>query len=160
MRPNHLIAAQCQRGFAIMAALVILVVLASLGAYMVNISSSQHIGSALDIEGGRALQAARAGLDWGIEEAVNNPTAFGGGNCQTGQQQANLSFPAITGYTVSVTCSGTSYTDGSSLYSYAITATACNQSSGGTCPNITNPNNFYVERRLTAQVVCNATGTC
>lgn len=156
-----------QGGFAIVAAIFILVVLASLGAYMVTISASHHIGSALDIEGSRALQAARTGMDWGIARAVNAPTAFGAGNCQTGTVTVNLTtgsggdFPGLSGYTVTVTCTGTAYTDGVALYSYALTATACNQASGGACPNTTtSTSNTYVERQLTVQVTCNATLPC
>lgn len=150
-----------------MAAIFILVVLASLGAYMVTISSAHHIGSALDIEGGRALQASRAGMDWAIARAVNAPTAFGGGSCQPGPVSVNLTtgsggdFASLSGYTVSVTCAGTPYTDGaSSLYSYALTATACNQPGGGVCPNTASAGANYVERRLTVQVTCNAAGVC
>ena len=150
-----------------MAAIFILVVLASLGAYVVTITSAQHIGSALDIEGSRALQAARSGMDWGIARAVNDPTVFGTGNCQTGSPSVNLTtgaggdFASLSGYTVTVTCTGgTSFPDGAStLYSYALTATACNQPNAGVCPN-TGPGANYVERRLTVQVICNATLPC
>lgn len=156
-----------QKGFAIMSAIFILVVLASLGAYVMTIGSAQHIGSALDIEGSRTLQAARAGMDWAIARVVNAPTAFGAGNCRTGTVSVNLTtgaggdFAAMSGYTVSVTCSGTAFTDGAgSLYSYALTATACNQPSGGSCPNTASIGANYVERRLTVQVACNATLPC
>lgn len=156
-----------QRGFAIIAAIFILVVLASLGAYVVSISSSQHVGAALDIEGGRALQAARSGIDWAIARAANAPTSFGTGNCQAGSASIDLTtgaggdFAALSGYTVSVTCTGTAYTDGAdSLYGYALTATACNQANAGRCPNTVAPGANYVERRLTAQIMCNATLPC
>jgi len=164
---------QFQKGFAILSAIVILVVLASLGAYVMTISSAQHIGSALDIEGSRALQAARAGIDWGIARAVNDPTNFGAvvgaKDCKAGTVSVNLTtgaggdFAALSGYTVTVICAsgGTAYTDGAnSLYSYALTATACNQPNAGVCPNTATPGTNYVERRLTVQVTCNATLPC
>ena len=143
-------------------------VLASLGAYMVTISSSQHLGGALDLEGSRALQAARAGLDWGMAKAVISPTAFGAGNCRTGAVTVNLTtgsggdFTALSGFTVTVTCSGVAYTDGTnSLYSYALTSTACNQPNGSSCPNTGSSIGVgYAERRLTSQVTCNATLPC
>jgi MSHA biogenesis protein MshP len=152
-----------------MSAIFILVVLASLGAYVVTISSAQHIGSALDIQGSRALQTARAGMDWGIARAVNDPTHFGAGDCKAGPwpvsvnlNTAGTDFPSLAGYAVSVTCTGTVYSDGgvSNLYSYALTATACNQPNAGVCPNTATPGANYVERRLTAQVTCNATLPC
>jgi MSHA biogenesis protein MshP len=131
------------RGFAILSAIFILVVLAALGAFILSISSQQQTGSALDVQGARAYQAARAGLEWGLYRQLRD------GSC------ANASFiptaTTLAGFTVSVTCSPT--TDGSGgPTTYAITATACNQPSGaapGSCPNTTDPGNFYIERRLT-----------
>lgn len=170
MRPDHSARSfrrPPRKGFAILSAIFVLVVLAALGAYVMTISSTQHMGSALDIEGSRALQAARAGMDWGIARAVNAPTAFGAGSCQPGPVSVDLTtgaggdFAAFNGYTVSVTCAGTAFTDGaSSLYSYALTATACNQPSAGACPNAAPSGNNYIERRLTVQVTCNATLPC
>lgn len=159
-----------QRGFAVVAALFILVVLASLSAYMLTISSSHHIGNALDIESSRALQAARAGMDWGIERAVNAPTAFGAGDCRTGPfpttATVNLTtgaggdFPLLAGYVITVSCTGRDYTDGAALISYDLTATACNQPAGGVCPNTAPVGTNYVERRLNVQVTCNAALPC
>ena len=150
-----------------MSAIFVLVVLAALGAYVVNISASHHVGSALELEGSRARMAARSGMDWGIARAVNAPTAFGAGNCKTGSPSVNLTtggggdFPALSGYTITVTCTGTAYTDGaSSLYGYTLIATACNRPSAGVCPNTVAPGANYVERRLTAQIICNATLPC
>ncbi|OGV77778.1 MAG: hypothetical protein A3I83_04805 [Methylotenera sp. RIFCSPLOWO2_02_FULL_45_14] len=55
-----------QSGFAIIAAIFLLVVLAALGAFMVTFSNTQHLTSAQDVQGSRAYWAARAGLEWGI----------------------------------------------------------------------------------------------
>ena len=154
-------------GFAIMAAMFILVVLALLGAYVLSISSAHHVGSALDIEGSRALQAARSGLDWGISRAVSDPPTFGGADCRGTMVSTNLTtgsggdLTAISGFTVTVSCSGTDpYSDGASLRNYTLVATACNQPSGGACPNTTTVSANYVERSLTVQIVCNATAPC
>ncbi len=54
-----------QRGFAMMSALFILVVLAVLGAAIASISVRQQVGSAVELNTARAYQAARAGLEWG-----------------------------------------------------------------------------------------------
>ena len=61
------------RGFAIVSAIFILVVLGALGAFIVNVSTNQQIGSALDIQGVRAYQAARAGVEWGIYQVQATP---------------------------------------------------------------------------------------
>jgi MSHA biogenesis protein MshP len=158
---------RAQRGFAVAAAVFIIVVLAGMAAYVVAISSAHQAGGAMDIQGSRALQAARSGMDWGIARVITAPTSFGSGNCQAGAVTINLSsqggtdFPAHGGFTVSVNCVATAYTDGASLYSYTLTATACNEpGAGGVCPNTASPDADYVERRVSTQVVCNATGTC
>ena len=128
------------RGFAIVSAIFILVVLAALGAFMVNISSNQQIGSALDMQGSRAYQAARAGIEWGLFRQL-----------QAGSCAASSTFqPAaasMTGFTVTVSC--TTVADGSGGPTvYSIVSTACNQPSGGVCPNTTDASTLYVERRL------------
>jgi Tfp pilus assembly protein PilX len=61
------------RGFAIVSAIFILVVLAALGAFIVNVSTNQQIGSTLDLQGVRAYQAARAGIEWGIYQVQATP---------------------------------------------------------------------------------------
>lgn len=164
--------AQRQHGFAVVAAIVIIVILAGLAAYILSISAAQQLGVALDLQGGRALQAARSGMDWGISRVVNAPTAFGGGACKPGappppSPTVNLStgpggdFAAYNGFTVTVKCSATAFTDGVDSISYSLVATACNQpSAGGSCPNPAPTGEDYIERQLTTQVVCNATGIC
>ena len=78
------------RGFAIVSAIFILVVLAALGAFIVNVFTSQQIGSALDVQGVRVYQAARAGLELGISRWINS------GNC-------TATGTTIDGFTVTIT---------------------------------------------------------
>ncbi|MDP1652668.1 MAG: hypothetical protein Q8L56_08090 [Rhodocyclaceae bacterium] len=153
------------QGFAIVTAIFILVVLAALGAFILNISSGQQIGSALDVQGVRAYQAARAGIEWGMYRvnsfgappAPASPTAynFSYGNPATtvgaadpnnrSCANANGSFP-VFGFTVSVTCGQSAPSVSGEPIIYTITSTAC--STTGACPN-TAPGNLYIERRLT-----------
>lgn len=149
------------RGFALVSAIFILVVLAALGAFIVNISTSQQIGSALDVQGVRAYQAARAGIEWGLYR-VQSTAAYNFGYTSTDPNTRdcpasliNSFVPAATtlnDFTVTVVCSKT--TDGSSGPTiYSITATACSEPIAGwaptttACPN-TAPGNLYIERRL------------
>ncbi len=60
-----------QHGFTIVSAIFLLVVLASLGAFIVNISTTQSITSAQDLQGSRAYHAARAGLEWGLYQVLD-----------------------------------------------------------------------------------------
>lgn len=53
-----------QVGFAAIAAIFLVVVLAALGAFMVTFSNTQQLTSAQDLQGTRAYWAARAGLEW------------------------------------------------------------------------------------------------
>jgi MSHA biogenesis protein MshP len=46
------------------AAIFLLVVMASLGAFMVTFANTQHLTSAQDVQGSRAYWAARSGLEW------------------------------------------------------------------------------------------------
>lgn len=143
------------RGFAIVSAIFILVVLAALGAFIVNISTSQQIGSAIDLQGARAYQAARAGVEWGLYQ-VQATAAYNFGYTSTDPNTracpaATTSFvPAATtlaGFTVTVECAAA--VDASSGPTvYTITATACSQPNAGACPNTANPGSLYVERRL------------
>jgi len=64
-----------QRGFAAIAAVFLLVVLAALGAFMLTFSNTQQLTSAQDVQGSRAYWAARSGLEWGVASVLANPAA-------------------------------------------------------------------------------------
>ena len=83
-----------QQGFALATAIFLLVVLAALGAAMLTFSSAQHVGSAMDVQGARALQAARAGIEWGAYQALRG-TGCGGTTL------------ALDGFSVTVTATPT-----------------------------------------------------
>ena len=59
-----------QQGFAAMAAIFLVVVLAALGGFMLTFSNAQHLSSAQDTQGSRAYLAAMAGLEWGMSSVV------------------------------------------------------------------------------------------
>lgn len=150
------------RGFAILSAIFILVVLAALGAFILNISSGQQVGSALDVQGVRAYQAARAGIEWGVYQVQTSvgyrhgydcPSADTGSQCENRRAcPADSSFD-VFGFSVTVTCTRTPVDDtpannpNSSPAVYQMVSTAC-LPSGGACPNAS-PGPLYIERRLT-----------
>jgi len=138
-----------QRGIAIVSAIFILLVLALLGAFVVNISSTQQITSTLDVQSSRAYQAARTGIEWGLYQVnfvATSASELAGTACPA--SPTTLPIPAtavsMTGMSVTVTCVPTTDPSGAPPV-YKIVATACNQ---GPCPNTTNPSNLYIERRL------------
>ena len=147
MRPDE------QRGFAIVTALFIVVVLAALGAFIATISASQHAGSALDAQSAFAYQAARAGSEWGIDNVVNGSPAA---PPDTVTCSATVPAPPIVldGVTVSVCLQRLASGDTSEIglvSIWRVTATACNLPLGGVCPgDTTNPN--YVERQISVLV--------
>lgn len=89
-----------QQGFAAIAAVFLVVVLAALGAFMVTFSNTQQLTSAQDVQGSRAYWAARAGLEWGISSAQ------GAAACPASPTTLTLG-----GFSVVVTCALTTYTE-------------------------------------------------
>jgi MSHA biogenesis protein MshP len=70
-----------QRGFSLVSAIFLLVVLAALGAAMVTFSTSQSQSQAIDVLGSRAYQAANAGIEWAAyniaaDSSVGRATTF------------------------------------------------------------------------------------
>lgn len=132
------IARRVQRGFGAVAAIVILVILATLAGFIATLSSSQQVGSALDVQGTQAYLAAHAGIEWGKYQTKS-------GSC------AGTTTLTLNPYTVVVTCSvsntGSAVEVGLGSI-YAITSTACNSTS---CPSSA-PGALYVERRLATLV--------
>lgn len=126
-----------EAGFTLVSALFLLLVLAALGGFIATVSTTQHAGSALDVQGARALQAARAGTEWGLYQALGGPGACAAGPIDIG---------ALDGLHVTVVCSSTAVEAGSTVY--RITATACNlPDAANLCPGQAGQPG-YVERRL------------
>jgi MSHA biogenesis protein MshP len=90
-----------QHGFAAIAAIFLVVLLAALGGFMLTFSNTQQLTAAQDLQGSRAYWAARAGLAWAVAKIVATPSA-----CPTGAPTA------VDGFAVTVTCTSSSYVDG------------------------------------------------
>ncbi len=88
-----------QAGFTLVQAIFILVVLALLGVVMMRMIGTQSTTSAFALQGTRAYQAARSGLEWGAARAT-------GGNCAAGSSMT------ISGFSVTVDCTNTLFTEG------------------------------------------------
>jgi MSHA biogenesis protein MshP len=104
-----------QRGFAAVAAVFLVVILAGLGAFMLTFSNTQQLTSAQDVQGSRAYWAARAGLGWGIASVTAAPAA-----CPV--SPTNL---AIEGFAVIVRCDRSEYDEaGAKVVIYRLTSLA------------------------------------
>ena len=128
-----------QRGFTAISAVFILVVLTALGAFLLNVSTSQQVGSALDVQGVRVYEAARSGVEWGLFQQLRN------GSCAAATSYVPPA-PTLSAFTVTVRCTATPGTSGGPV-TYTVESTACNQPAAGSCPN-TSPGERYIERRL------------
>jgi len=127
---------QCrQTGFAAIAAIFLVIVLAALGGFMLMFSNTQQLTAAQDLQGSRAFWAARAGLEWGVARAVGTLTC----------DASTTLMPFDGGFSVEVTCGQVSYMDSESVTIYTITSRAF--PSGGVPGSI-----GYVERSMTATV--------
>lgn len=146
------------RGFSLISAIFLLVVLAGLGTAIVNVATVQHKSSAFDIQGARAYQAARAGIEWALYQTL----VAGAGYCNgPGAATNSFQLPAgttLSEFTVTVTCTPTIYDTTTTIrvpntiIAREITATACNQPTGGTtCPGAT-PDDNYVQRVINARL--------
>ena len=108
-----------QLGFGVIAAIVILVVLAGLAAALVSTSNTQHLSAAQDVLAARAWQAARAGNEWGLNQALPN-------NAGVCAASTTLDLRADTGFFVTVSCRQFSFNEaGSNRIFFEITSTAC-----------------------------------
>jgi MSHA biogenesis protein MshP len=129
-----------ERGIGLVAAIFLLVVLTSLGAAIVNLSITQHASSALDVQGSRAYQAAKAGIEWGMYRELVDA------NCAAGPASFVPPAPTLNTFTVTVTCSRTDYTNANpQIRVRTIRSVACNIPNGVNCPG-TGGQIDYVQR--------------
>lgn len=136
------------RGFALVSAIFLIVILAALAAFIAVISTHQQAGHTADIQGMRAYQAARAGMEWGIYNFKRNNACAATSSFVPGG--------GLAGYTVTVQCllgemATTNDEAGTAVTVRRIIAVACNQPSGGVCPNGA-AGDGYVERQLSVVV--------
>ena len=105
------------RGFALVPALFLLVVLGALALVAVRVGTGQQHAVTMDLLQSRALAAAGAGIEWGAYRALN-------GSC-VASTTLNLTEASLNGYSVVVTCVGTAFLNGAATNnSYVIKAAA------------------------------------
>jgi MSHA biogenesis protein MshP len=134
-----------QKGFSLVSALFLMVILASLGAYLVKLAGVTRTTQMLALQGTRALMAAESGVEWGIHQAFNNTAAACGASASSPVTTSfTLSGTGLEGFAVSVTCRYTQHTEQATAFNvYVVTATASYGSFGGA---------DYVQRTVEAKV--------
>lgn len=116
-----------QRGFALVAAIFIVVILSLLGIMMVTIGGMQRATASTAAQGTRAYYAARAGIEWGTFQSVSSS---GPHSCPAASGTLTLSVPGLNGFTVIVQCTplpsaGVEHQEYNQPYNvYSLTATA------------------------------------
>jgi len=136
------------RGVGLVIAIFLLVVIAALAVAMTVIFTSQRSSADLDLQGARAYQAARAGMEWGVFRQRRQ------GLCTT-ESFAMDGATSLAGFTVTVACEKiegpvTRTGDEDTLDRWRLRATACNMPNAGACPNAQN-NPDYVQRVMEVQ---------
>ncbi len=125
-----------QRGFALVAAIFLVVVLALLGIFLVRISGVQNQTVNIALLGARGFEAARAGIEWGAFQALN------AASCTT--TTLNLTEGGLNGFDVDVTCTSSTHSETGNTYNlYVIDAESRSGAYG-------QPD--YVSRRMQASV--------
>lgn len=128
-----------QRGVSIIAAVFFMLLFAAIAAAMVSLTTTSNATSAMDVQGSRAYQAARAGVEWGLWQVLNNPA---NGPPTSAAAPLPGCFPspsllgAIPGFSVTVSCTvfpavGDFQESTRNLRLYLITATATGPGPGG-----------------------------
>ena len=137
---------QFQQGFAAVAAIFLVVVLAALGGFMLTFSNTQQLTSAQDVQGSRVYWAARAGLEWGLVRIPADQTLCPNQVLTTvAPTAATPALPGpIEGFTIEILCTNNFYSEGvNSPRIYSIESRA--HSTGGAVGSI-----GYIERSLSA----------
>ncbi len=140
--PNH----GSSKGFSLVSAIFLLVVIAALGVFAVTLSTTQQQSSALDVMGSRAYQASRAGMEWGAYQVLPASGAAFATACRAGAtSQAVAPLPnTLAGFNVNVQCTSAAHSEASAtLTIYQLISTAT-QGTAAT-PD-------YVERQMTVTI--------
>ena len=133
------------RGFGAVAAIVVLVLLAAIAAAVVRLSTSSQTGAARQLTSARAAQAAQAGIEWGLYQALRSSSCAA---------TTTLDLAADLGMRVTVGCSAATFNEGldaagtapNVVKVYTIDAVACNGPAA--CPDAARAVTAnYVERR-------------
>jgi len=98
-----------ERGMSMIVAIFLIVVIASLAAFAVTAGTATRESTNLGLQADRALDAARAGTEWGAYRALVQ-------NSCAASTTFNLTQAALRGFRVTVRCMRTNHTEGATTY--------------------------------------------
>ncbi len=107
-----------KNGFGLIVAIFVLLVLASAGAMMINLSGTQRKTVALALHGDRAYRAAATGIEWGVHRSLNLSA------CPS-TTTLSLNEGGLQGFEVDVSCTSSEHSEGGvTSNTYELTAVA------------------------------------
>ena len=124
-----------QSGFTLITAIFLLVVVAALVIYIVNIRAVQQTTLLYGVQGARANLAARSGIEWGIHRAIVI------GSCAA---STSFTHAAFAGFTIQVECDSTTHDEGGITFDTFSLKSIASSGSYGTLD--------YVQRQIQATV--------
>ncbi len=105
-----------KHGFGLIAAIFVLLVLASAGAMMINLSGVQRKTTVLALQGDRAYRAAITGIEWGVHQSLNLAA------CPT-TTTLSLTEGGLQGFDVELSCTSSEHSEnGVTSRTYELTA--------------------------------------
>lgn len=132
--------AATQGGFSLVAAVFLIVVLAGLAAFAVQVTMTQSAGANTEVLEAQAQAAAAAGIEYGSNLALQPP------NTCRASTTLRLNQPGLSGFVVIVGCQRTTHQIGAgptTYDAYALTSSASHGTYGSS---------DYVARRMTRNV--------
>lgn len=125
-----------QKGFTLIAAIFLLVVVAVLVVYIANIRSVQQTTLLYGVQGARAIQAARSGIEWGIHQSIVNDSCVA---------SSSFTSAAFAGFNIVVECDRTTHDEGGPdlIHTFNLKSVASSGSYGSL---------DYVQRQMQASV--------
>lgn len=133
-----------QKGFSLITAIFLLVVIAALGTFAVTLTTTQNQSQAVDAMAARGYQAALAGIDVAAYHVALSSVAWTAGCPAT--TAVSFTDNRLAPFAVTVSCSAASYVEGTAtLWVYAVSSVA--RTTG--VPGEIN----YVEQVATAKLV-------
>lgn len=163
-----------QSGFAYIAAVVFLVVIAGISVALLRLTDTQQSTVNQALLGARANLAARAGIEWVIHQPAARCVGSEVGTPLTlepvGGNNNLADFRAQSGFVVSVRCTYRTYSEGEQVDAdgvakavekriYQVTSLACNGSAAA-CPDAASVTGVdYVERARSATFCLRKDGT-
>lgn len=101
--------ATAQRGFSLVAAIFLIVIIALVAAFMVTIGSVQRTTSAYSVVGARNYVAASSAVEWAVHHVLSGPACF----------PSPTTFPLDSSsgtFQITLTCAATPVTEGAIDY--------------------------------------------